>query len=83
NTVEAAIVEPLSNAADLPEDESSMTVLAGHVFVASGAKQLSTLGDAVNDLLGGNTIILLEEEQTVLSVATAGFENRSVTEPTV
>lgn len=82
-TVEASIVEPLSNAADFPEDESSMNVLAGHVFVASGTKQLAILGDAVNDLLGGNTIILLEEEQTVLSVATTGFESRSVTEPTV
>ncbi|MGN7387939.1 spore germination protein [Sporosarcina sp. SAFN-015] len=82
-TVEAYIVEPLLSAADLPKDESGMTDVADRVFVATGTKKLAKLDDAVNDLLGGNTLILLEEEQTVLSVATAGFENRSVTEPTV
>ena len=33
-------------------------------------------------MVSGNTIILLEGELQAISIDTAGFENRSITEPT-
>lgn len=82
-TVEENIIEPLLKVTDIPEDEDVMSIIADSVLVTTGTKQLAKLGDAVKVLLGGNTLILFEGEHVALSAETAGFENRSVAEPTV
>jgi spore germination protein KA len=82
-TVEDYIIGPLLKITDIPEDEDGKSIVAGSVLVATGTKQRKKLEDAVTDLLGGSTIILFEGEHVAIAVETAGYENRSVTEPTV
>ncbi|MEK3934491.1 spore germination protein [Sporosarcina sp. FSL W7-1349] len=80
--IEENIIKPLLKVTDIP-NEDGMSVVADSVLINTGSKQLTKLRDAVKYLLRGNTLILFEGEDVAISAETTGFENRSVTEPTV
>lgn len=83
NLIDTHIVEPLLTKTEASIlDSGFINTLIERVLTTANAKEIASLPDTIKDLLNGNTIILIEGEQPGISIETAGFENRSVTEPT-
>ena len=51
-------------------------------LTVSGSETVGDFREAVRRLINGSTIILIDGEQTAIAAVTAGFETRSVSEPT-
>ncbi|MBU8880068.1 spore germination protein [Bacillus sp. FJAT-29790] len=84
NLIDAHIVEPLlKKSIILPRNDEIVSLLIRSVLTTSNAKSISTFQDAIEDLVNGNTIILLEDESQAISVETIGFESRSVAVSTI
>lgn len=82
-TVEKNIIEPLLTALDLKNEteDDNITILVNHVLTSSAIEMVDSFKDTINQLINGNTIVLLDRSQRALAVNTAGFESRSVDKP--
>ncbi|MBS4224043.1 spore germination protein [Lederbergia citrea] len=83
NLIDTHIVEPLLEEPDTDIEKADfVSSLIKDVLTSANAKEITSIQDAVKDLVNGNTIIVIENEEIAISVETVGFENRSVAEPT-
>lgn len=84
--LEEHIIQPLIGVIhnELPEPgiADTMSLLAKNVLSAAEINKIIRFRQVVQDLLYGNTILLVDGEAEALSFQTPGFESRSVTEPT-
>jgi spore germination protein KA len=84
-SVEQHILEPLisqANIAEEPSEDSSLVSLLKKVLTSASGSIITERKKILNNLLQGSTILLVDGQACALSVDTAGFETRSISEPT-
>lgn len=81
--IDMNILKPMTNNPESPLPKVDfVSLLTTTILTSATTEIISTVKDATNALVNGNTIILIDQEQHALSVDTAKFENRAVSEPT-
>ncbi len=77
------IIRPLIESTQKPTDKSDLiNEVKNNILTISGGKIISTFDEAVQILLNGSTVILIDGEQYAIAVDTTGFEKRSISEST-
>ncbi|TDX48036.1 spore germination protein [Orenia marismortui] len=80
DTIEQHIIHPLLE--DIPIRKSKEVDLVEEIITSKNATKLNYLGQVIDDILMGNTIILVEGYKQAISIATTKFSHRSVEKPT-
>ncbi|MCW1927834.1 spore germination protein [Bhargavaea beijingensis] len=78
------VIQPLLELKPKPGGESVdhlVDELKNNVLTISGRETIGDLNQAVAKLINGSAILLIDGEKQAIAVETAGFENRSVAEP--
>lgn len=85
-TINQMLLQPLMTEIGEQEKSSSAAdwfhILKNRVVSIGHIVELQALGDAVAELLGGSTLIFLQDSTVALAASTSGGEKRSVEEPT-
>ncbi|EMR07200.1 GerA spore germination protein [Bhargavaea cecembensis DSE10] len=77
------IIRPLLASQPAEEgNEPSVDGIKDNILTVSGSETIADFREAVRRLINGNTVILIDGEKTAIAADTAGFETRSVAEPT-
>ncbi|WP_062107029.1 spore germination protein [Bacillus niameyensis] len=83
NMIDEHIITPLLHESKPPIPNDNFTSeVVNSILTTSNAKTINSFEDAIKDMINGNTIILIDKEEQAVSVDTAGFENRSLSDPT-
>jgi len=83
------IMPSLMNIKETPSDNqaaSNVTVIeaAKNYFIKfADINEISTIGEAIDGILNGNTVFLVEGNIKALKLKTTGFKDRNITEPTI
>ena len=80
DAVEQHIIHPLLE--DTSVKESQGLDFIKEIITAKSASKVSSLSKVINDILMGNTIILIENYSQAISVATTKFSHRSIQQST-
>ena len=67
----------------LPVSHETIDLIEKHVLSLSEIKRVNSIPKAINDALRGNSILIIDGQNTALSCSTQGFETRSIQEPTI
>jgi spore germination protein KA len=82
--IEKQIMVPLQSKSDFqPQQHDKTLVMLEEVLTSTSGSPTNQFKTLIQDVLHGNTIILIEGEDRALSIHTPGFISRSVTEPQV
>lgn len=79
--IDEYILKPIVNAAALGLSDDPAAELARDVLVANDIKSSSDIGDIVNNLICGDTIVFADGSAEALVVSTKGYATRSIAEP--
>ncbi|VEF49823.1 GerKA2 spore germination GerA type complex [Bacillus freudenreichii] len=84
NLIDTHIVKPLleKETGSSIQEAAFITYLIKSVLTTADAKEVKTIQDAAKDMVNGNTVIVIQSLDAVISVETTGFEKRSIAEPT-
>lgn len=83
NIINEHIITPILQMEDtISKAKDTVTTLITSVLNTAEANEVTTIQDISKHLVNGSTVILIDGEIVAISIETAGFEGRAVTEPT-
>lgn len=79
--IENKIIEPLINISPSNPLANPLLVLETQILSVKKVERITNLPSVVENILNGNTILLLDGTNVCLSLSTTGFEHRAVDKP--
>lgn len=81
NNVIAPLISGTAELEMIPDDRQTLKILSTSIITATEATTVTSASQAVNLLVNGWTVLLIEGFSTMIGVNTQGFETRSIEEP--
>lgn len=81
------VMPSLMNIGELSSDKKSVKSLVElikkHILKFADLEEISTIGEVIDAVLNGTTVLLVDDETKGLKLKTTDFKDRTVTEPTI
>lgn len=80
--IEREIITPLMRIAIENPNNDFLNIIEKQVLTVKSVKKITNSKDLIEDIINGNTVLLIDGITDVLSLSTIGYEHRSVEKPT-